>query len=202
MLLADNDSYAGGIVGFATTTSTADENAGAWLIPVDLTGALGGAAVRYRVRGGTATGSGKDYTLAEGNLSFSAGQTSRNITLTIHQDGVPEPAETVIVELFNAIGANLGVSSHTVTINNISLPETWTDPASFVLLTSATLNGHVIPNGLATTVWFEYGGSVAYGGTTTPQPAGSGGTSVNASAGVSGLNLSGYHFRCVSQNSA
>jgi hypothetical protein len=202
MLLGDNDAYGSGVVRFAASTSSTNESAGVWNIPVTLTGTSGGASVRYRVSGGTATGNGKDFTLTEGTLSFSPGQGSRNITMAVVQDSVPEPPETVTIELFNAIGANLSVSSHTLTLLNLSLPETWTDPASFVLLTSATLNGRVIPNGLATTAWFEYGPSLAYGSTTVPQSVGNGSTSVNVSASVSGLTELGYHFRCVSQNGA
>lgn len=202
MMLGDNDAYSGPALAFASSSSTVDEAIGSVNIPVNLTGSSGSASVRYRVSGGTATGNGKDYTLAEGVLSFSPGQSSRTITLAVQQDQVPEPQETVVIELFNAIGANLGSSSHTVTINNVSLPETWTDSASTVLLASATLNGHVNPNGLLTQVWFEYGGSNTYGNSTTPQSIGSGSTSVNVSAPISGLTLPGYHFRCVAQNSA
>ncbi|MEQ1751413.1 MAG: choice-of-anchor tandem repeat GloVer-containing protein, partial [Prosthecobacter sp.] len=201
--LGDNDSYPSGTVGFSGATSSVNETAGTAAIPVVITGTPAGTVtVRYRVNGGTATGSGYDFTLPEGTLTFAPGETSKNINVAILPDTYPETAETVVLQLFNATGGNLGSSAHTVTINNLSMPEAFTDLATTVLATSATLNGHVLPNGIATNVWFEYGGTSNYGASTAPQAVGSGTTSVNVTAPVSGLTLPGYHFRCVAQNSA
>lgn len=73
--------------------------------------------------------------------------------------------------------------------------------ASAVTSTSATLNGTVNPNGLATTYYFEYGTSISYGTLTSTVSAGSGSTAVGVSASVSGLTLNGtYHFRLVGVN--
>jgi hypothetical protein len=79
--------------------------------------------VNYAVTGGTATGGGVDYTLASGQLSFSAGQTSKPIAIAIVNDSVPEPAETIIVTLSSPTNATLGSpSSHTYTILDNDLP--------------------------------------------------------------------------------
>lgn len=202
MLLGDNDAFSTEAVGFAATTSSVNEDAGTLNVPVTVTGSPAGTVkVQYRVSGGTATGAGNDFNLPEGTLTFAPGTASQDIAIAIGADLVPEGAETITLQLFNATGANLSNSSHTVTINNLSMPEAWTDLANPVLLTAATLRGHVWPNGVATNVWFEWGLTTSYGNATTSQPIGNGTTSVNVSAAISGLSQPTYHFRTVAQNS-
>ena len=202
LLLADNDAFASGSVGFAATTSSIAEDVGTHPVAVNLTGTPSGTvAVNYRVSGGTATGIGYDYTLADGVLTFPPGTTTLNIPIPIIADTLPEPSETITLQLYNAIGGNLGTSTHTVTINNRSLPEAFTDVATSLLANGATLNGHVLPNAVATDVWFQYGPTATYGSTTTLQSIGSGTTSVNVSAAITGFAPGGYHYRCVAQNS-
>ena len=202
MLLGDNDAFASGTVGFFAATSSVAENIGTHNVPVTITGLpAGDVTVRYRVSSGTATGNGYDFTLADGALTFPLGTTSLNIPIAINQDIIPEPAETIVLQLYNAIGGNLGTSTHTVTINNLSMPEAFTDPPTSLLATGATLNGHAIPNGIATNAWFEYGPTAAYGTSTAPQAVGSGTASAPVSAPISGFAPGGYHFRGVAQNS-
>ncbi len=203
MLLGDNDAFPSGTVGFATSTSSAGENIGTHNVAVSITGVpTGDVSVNYHVSSGTATGSGYDFTLADGVLTFPTGTTSLSIPITIHQDIIPEPAETIVLQLYNATGGNLGTSTHTVTINNQSAPEAFTDATTNLLATGATLNGHVLPNALATDVWFQYGPTTAYGSTTALQSIGGGTTSVSVSAAISGFAPGGYHFRCAAQNSS
>ncbi len=59
----------------------------------------------------TAYGTGIDFTLPAGILTFPAGTTTLNIPLTIINDTIPEPDETVIVTLRNPNGAKLGTNS-------------------------------------------------------------------------------------------
>ena len=74
--------------------------------------------------------------------------------------------------------------------------------ATAVTETSATLNGTINPNGLATTYYFQWGTTTAYGNTTTSGSAGSGSANVNVSAGITGLSGgTTYHFRLVGTNS-
>ena len=84
-------------------------------------------------------------------------------------------------------------------------PTVTTLSATSVTDNGAFLNGNVIPNGLATTVWFEWGTdpNLATDNTTTPQSAGSGTTSQDASATITGL-LPGthYYFRVAASNGA
>lgn len=202
MLLADNDTFSSGSVGFGAATASTAENSGTYNLPVNITGTPPGAvSVRYRVNGGTAAGNGIDFTLAEGVLNFAVGESSKSIPISINHDLMPEPDETIVLQLFNATGANLGTNAHTLTLLNRSMPEAFSDIATGVTSTGMTFNGRVMPGGLATTYWFEYGGTTAYGSTTPVQNLAAGNTSVNVSAIVTGLTLTSYHFRLVAQNS-
>jgi hypothetical protein len=203
MLLADNDSFGSGTVGFAVTNSAVTEDIGTHNVPVRITGTPAGTVtVQYRVSAGTATGSGYDFTLADGSLEFLPGVSNLVIPVTIHQDILPEPTEIIVLQLLNAVGANLGSNSHTITITNLSMPEAFTDAATNILVAGATLKGRVIANGLATDAWFQYGPTAAYGSNTAAQAVGSGATNtVNLSAAVAGFAPGGYHFRAVASNS-
>ncbi|NQV37513.1 MAG: T9SS type A sorting domain-containing protein [Candidatus Marinimicrobia bacterium] len=77
-------------------------------------------SVNYSVNGGTATGSGTDYTFTDGTLTFSAGQTSKNISLIVINDDIDEPDETVIIILSDPpTNATLGTNDgFTYTIND------------------------------------------------------------------------------------
>jgi len=77
-----------------------------------------------------------------------------------------------------------------------------TNPATYVASFSATLNGSVDPNGLTTSVYFQYGTTTGYGFTTAPHTK-TGNTPQSVSANISGLTASTtYHFRIVATNSA
>ena len=76
-----------------------------------------------------------------------------------------------------------------------------TAPATNVASFSATLNGTVNPDGLTTTVHFQYGTTTNYGSVTANQNY-SGNTTKNVSANISGLSASTtYHFRVVATSS-
>ena len=203
MLLGDNDVYASGSVGFGAATASTAEDAGSFNVPVNITGSPPGAvSVFYRVNGGTAAGNGIDFKLAEGVLNFAAGETAKNIPILITPDLLPEPAETIVLQLLNVTGANLGTNACTLTINNVSMPEAFSDPASGITPSGMTFNGRVMPGGLATSYWFEYGGTTSYGIVTPTQNLAAGNNSVNVNAVVTGLVLASYHFRLVAQNSS
>jgi predicted outer membrane repeat protein len=76
-----------------------------------------------------------------------------------------------------------------------------TGAASGVSSSSATLNGTVNPDNLATTYHFEYGTSTAYGSSTASQSAGSDYAAHPESATITGLTPgTTYHFRIVASN--
>ena len=82
-------------------------------------------------------------------------------------------------------------------------PAVSTLAASSVAATSATLNGNVTPNGLATTAWFEWGADAALAtySTTLPQSVGSGTTSVPVNAALPGLSTgTTYYYRVAANN--
>ena len=77
--LNDNDNAP--VVDFNTTSSSGAESLSSKALTVDLSAASSNnVTVDYAVTG-TATGSGTDYTLANGTLTISAGSTSGTITI-------------------------------------------------------------------------------------------------------------------------
>src|SRR5947208_776459 len=84
-------------------------------------------------------------------------------------------------------------------------PVVSTGGVTAVTATSATLTGTVNPEGEATTYYFQYGTSTAYG-STTPSPAANAGTgtmnvNVSATAGSLTPNIT-YHYRLVATNAS
>lgn len=99
----------------------------------------------------------------------------------------------------NAAGTSAGADQMFTT--SVLAPAVMTLPASTVGQTTATLNGSVNPNGVATSYHFDYGTSTSYGTSTPTQSAGSGTSSQPVSAARSGL-VAGttYHFRLVASS--
>ena len=114
--ITDDDSST---IAFTATSSTAGEGTTAVSIPVSIS-STSAATVDYSVTGGTATGSGTDYTLASGTLTFTdGGATTQNITFIVVDEALYELDETIIITLTNSTGANLGTNTvHTYTITN------------------------------------------------------------------------------------
>jgi alpha-tubulin suppressor-like RCC1 family protein len=85
----------------------------------------------------------------------------------------------------------------------LSSPVVTTTAATGVTLTTATLNGTVIPGGQATTAQFEYGLTTAYGSTASVSLSPDNGTAVQTvSAALTGLTPGGtYHYRLTATNS-
>ena len=121
--IIDNDTTP--IINFSAPTSNGDESITSAVLTLDLSVApTQNVTLDFAVTG-TATGSGTDYTLADGTLTISAGETTGTITITdIIDDLLDEENETVIVTLSNPSNATLGADNvHTYTINdNDSLP--------------------------------------------------------------------------------
>lgn len=89
----------------------------------------------------------------------------------------------------------------TITVNGPAAPVAVTNPASAIAETEATLNGTVNPSGQATTYYFEYGLTAAYGQKTTETSAGEGSVAVAKAATVGSLTAgTAYHFRLVAVN--
>ncbi len=110
-------------IGFAAATSSVSESAGTASIQVSLSAPVAAAvSVNYSVVGGSAV-SPDDFTLAAGTLSFAPGESVQSIPLSIVDDGTIESGETVVVDLTNPVGGQLGsIASHTLTIADDDRP--------------------------------------------------------------------------------
>ena len=85
-----------------------------------------------------------------------------------------------------------------VSLNSFALPTVTTGAAKAVKGASATLQGTVNPNGVATTYHIDYGLTSGYDQSTPETSAGSGTTPVAVSAGITGLEPGTlYHYRVV-----
>jgi len=118
LTITDNDTP--GTVQFSAAAYSVAENvlSGSFNLTVTRTGVnlASGIVVNYTVTGGTATGGGVDYTLANGSITFAAGQTLASIPVQITNDGLPEGNETVIVTLSSATAILGLVKTTTLTI--------------------------------------------------------------------------------------
>ncbi len=68
-------------------------------------------SVDYKVTGGTATGGGVDFSLPDGTITISAGETSGDIPLVIVDDVEIELNETVRITLSNPVNVTVGADS-------------------------------------------------------------------------------------------
>ena len=103
---------------------------------------------------------------------------------------------------FVANDGELDSAPATVTILVIE-SQAFTQPATQITATHATLNGMALPNGLASMAWFEWGARGGYDQATGPVDVSNGTTVVRVSAGINGLTNGGvYQCRLVVSNVA
>ena len=109
-------------VQFALASSSGAESASPVHLAVSLSNdSVETVTVNYTVNvSSTATAAGVDYTLlGTGTLTFSPGETSHNVSLTVNDDSLDEPDETVVVDLSVPVNATLGATTqHTYTIQD------------------------------------------------------------------------------------
>ncbi len=104
--------------GLSVTGTTVNEGDGSALVKVTLSPATSNTVtVDITTENGSAT-AGADYIAKTTTLTFSPGQTSKNMRITIIDDAIMEPTETVNIRLFNAAGAELKNANATVHIND------------------------------------------------------------------------------------
>lgn len=77
----------------------------------------GTVTVNYATANGSAA-AGSDYTATSGSLTFSAGQTSKTVTVNVAGDTLKEANEIFVVNLSSAIGATLFDAQGLGTITN------------------------------------------------------------------------------------
>lgn len=115
-------------VQFASTSSNGSESTTSVTVTVNLSSASGKTiTVPFSVNASsTATGSGTDYSVSTSSpLTFSPGDTSKTISITINNDTLDENDETIILDLGSPTNADLGTNTtHTYTINDNDDPPT------------------------------------------------------------------------------
>jgi len=74
-------------------------------------------SIDYATADGTAL-AGSDYVAASGTISFSAGQTTANVSVPITPDPVVEPDETLVLNLSNPVNATISRGQASATITN------------------------------------------------------------------------------------
>ncbi len=90
------------LVAFSATSASGLESVSPVTVTIDLEMEMShDVSVDYEVTGGTATGGGVDYTLANGTATITAGNTSTSFEIIIIDDDLEEPDETIIITLRN-----------------------------------------------------------------------------------------------------
>jgi Bacterial Ig domain/Concanavalin A-like lectin/glucanases superfamily/PKD domain/Putative Ig domain/Galactose oxidase, central domain/Calx-beta domain len=220
----DDDAYVGPTIGFSTATSTISEKnslgeANVQNVTVTLSQppASGNIAVEYRVIGGSATARGVDYSIVtpptsdpltptSGVMQFTpsavVGPVSKTFQIVTNPDTTPEGDETIILQLVNAVGANIGTDTLTITLADDALPEVLTDSIAGPAYQNANLRGRVIASNLPTTSWFLWGRSPsALVNRTVDQPVATGTGFVNMNQVLTQLEYPGtYYYRAVASN--
>lgn len=114
--------------------------------------------------------------------------TTNNQSATTSQTTIPSDSKTPTVPV---VSPPLVLSAPTVTTNsNYSTS-----------VSTALVNGTVVPNGLSTAYWFEYGETASLGNKTTRQQIGSGFYGISSPGYIAGLRTSTvYYFRLSAAN--
>jgi hypothetical protein len=142
---------------YAAATSSVNENVagGSVTIAVTLSNAASAdVTVDYAVTGGSAINNpaaGFDYTLVAGTLTFSAGQTSRNITVGITDDAVYEGSEDVDLNLTNAVGTSAPTISGNTT-HELTILDNEVQPTISVTASTASVAENVGAGGIVLSV--------------------------------------------------
>jgi len=179
------------------------------LFQIDPTATYVGAHASFTATPGAGTSAGFDgsaSTTPYGPLTWSwqFGDATTGTGATATHTYAAAGTYTVLLQVKDARG-DANETTHTVTVGSAPPPPpaVATGSASGVSASGATVSGSVNPNGSATSVWFEYGTSSAYGSPTAVQSVGSGSSSVSVQAVLWGLQPSTvYHFRLVGTSAA
>ena len=128
---------------FASASSSSAEADGAVQVTVTADPApTGPVSVTFTTSGSATKGTGKDYTIGTSPISFAKDETSKTITVTILQDLLLDPAETVNLQLSTITGAAVLGSqvSHVLTIadDEVGPVITQSPTARFAAVGSAT----------------------------------------------------------------
>jgi hypothetical protein len=102
-----------------------------------------------------------------------------------------------------ALGLSSGSQAATASSPSPKPPSVYTGGSAGMSTTTATLKGGVIPHGVETGYFFQYGTTTAYGAQTPTAPAGNGTAEVKVSQPITGLAPgTTYHYRIVATSAA
>ena len=83
-----------------------------------------------------------DFVLTPGTLTFSPGQTSKDISLTINGDSIVEPNETLKIVLYNPVNATITKVDADITITNDDHPVSLTIDSCPAIGSGENITGH------------------------------------------------------------
>ena len=153
----------------------------------------GGRATVWWFEYGTSTGYGSDTP----HTAAGMGTTAVNVQAAVSGLGPGRTYHFRVVATSDA-GTSVGADQ---TFLAAAAPTVAVNGAAQVQDDSVQLSGTVTPNGAATSWYFEYGTTTAYGSRTAATAAGTGTTPVSVSVQVRGLAHSTvYHFRLAAAN--
>jgi hypothetical protein len=148
----------------------------------------------YYFQYGTTTSYGS--TTPEGNAGAGGSSVSESASITGLEPGTTYHYRIVAS---SSDGTSYGADQ---SFRTSAKPSVTTEAATGVSENAVTSHGSVNPEGLSTKYYFQYGTSTNYGSSTPEHSAGSGTSSENVTATVTGLEPNAvYHFRLVANNS-
>ena len=110
-------------VQFTASSASIAESGGAYTVTVYKTLADGNVSGEVRLSGTATEGIGADYTIDTTNFTMNGATTSATFVVTINDDTIPEPPETVILALTNVVGGTIASPSvFTLTITDNDIP--------------------------------------------------------------------------------
>ena len=109
------------VISLSSSASTVSEANASVTLTVTATPASSSVITVNLAETGTASGGGVDYSLGAGVLNISAGSTTATTSITAVDDGIYDPAETVIIDISSVSGGGAtesGSQQETVTITD------------------------------------------------------------------------------------
>ncbi len=107
-------------VNFTTSSQSGPEDVGTMTVTASLSAATSSeVTVPFTLSGDATEGIADDYTITASPITIPAGMTSAEITITVNNDALAEPSESVIVTMGTPTGAILGTTTeHIATITD------------------------------------------------------------------------------------
>lgn len=124
--------------------------------------------------------------------------------LIVYSISTPSPSKTATSTPVTSLNTNIDQTITTPTTGQTRTPVApvaVTSTKAFPTETTVVVSGNVTPNGAFTNYWYEFGKTASLGSKTPSQTVGSGYTSIQAPAYITGLSKdTTYFFRLVASN--